>query len=64
MNNCGRTQVYEDQCKNSTASLEPTTHAADFAARVRMNQVKRTAELRHTTISPSAFGAVIEAVAA
>jgi choline dehydrogenase len=32
--------------KNSTASLEPSTHAADFAERVRMNQAKLTSELR------------------
>jgi len=31
---------------NSTASLEPSTHAADFAERVRMNQAKLTSELR------------------
>jgi choline dehydrogenase len=31
---------------NSTASLEPSTHAADFAKRVRVNQAKLTSELR------------------
>src|SRR5258707_13790287 len=31
---------------NSTASLEPSTHAADFAERVRMNQAKLSSELR------------------
>ena len=31
---------------NSTASLEPSTHAADFAERVRMNQAKLVSELR------------------
>src|SRR6267378_355700 len=31
---------------NSTASLEPSTHAADFAERVRMNQAKLVAALR------------------
>jgi choline dehydrogenase len=31
---------------NSTASLEPSTHAADFAERIRMDQVKLTSELR------------------
>src|SRR5260221_6675799 len=30
---------------NSTASLEPSTHAADFAERVRMNQAKLVSEL-------------------
>jgi choline dehydrogenase len=31
---------------NSTASLEPSTDAADFAERVRVNQAKLTSELR------------------
>src|SRR5258707_5760773 len=31
---------------NSTASLEPSTNAADFAERVRVNQAKLTSELR------------------
>jgi choline dehydrogenase len=31
---------------NSTASLVPSTRAADFAERVRMDQVKLTSELR------------------
>jgi len=31
---------------NSTASLEPSAHAADFAEWVRMNQAKLTSELR------------------
>ena len=31
---------------NSTASLEPSTNAADFAERVRVNQGKLTSELR------------------
>ena len=31
---------------NSTASLEPSTHAADFAERVRVNQAKLVSELR------------------
>src|SRR6266403_1965448 len=31
---------------NSTASLEPSTHAADFAERVRMNQAKLVSGLR------------------
>jgi choline dehydrogenase len=31
---------------NTTANLEPSTHAADLAERVRMNQAKLTAELR------------------
>jgi GMC oxidoreductase len=31
---------------NATASLEPNTHAADFAQRVRLNQTKLTTELR------------------
>ncbi len=31
---------------NSTAGLEPSTHAADFAERVRVNQAKLTSELR------------------
>ena len=31
---------------NSTASLEPSTNAADFAERVRVNQTKLTSELR------------------
>jgi choline dehydrogenase len=31
---------------NSTASLEPSTHAADFVERVRMNQAKLVSELR------------------
>jgi choline dehydrogenase len=31
---------------NSTTSLEPSTRAADFAERVRMNQAKLTSELR------------------
>jgi choline dehydrogenase len=31
---------------NSTASLEPGTHAADFAQRVHANQAKLTSELR------------------
>src|SRR6195256_4397343 len=31
---------------NSTASLEPSTYAADFAERVRMNQAKLVSELR------------------
>ncbi|HXM26220.1 MAG TPA: GMC family oxidoreductase N-terminal domain-containing protein [Chthoniobacterales bacterium] len=31
---------------NGTANLEPSTHAADFAERVRVNQAKLTSELR------------------
>src|SRR6266404_5188476 len=31
---------------DSTASLEPSTHAADFAERVRMNQTKLVSGLR------------------
>src|SRR5260221_13507774 len=31
---------------NSTASLEPSTNAPDFAERVRVNQAKLTSELR------------------
>jgi hypothetical protein len=31
---------------NSTASLEPSTNAADFAERVRVNQAKLTSEVR------------------
>ena len=31
---------------NSTASLEPSTHAADFAERVHVNQAKLTSELK------------------
>src|SRR6202011_1325647 len=31
---------------NSTASLEPSTHAADFAERVHVNQAKLRAELK------------------
>src|SRR6266404_3833576 len=31
---------------NGTANLEPSTHAADFAERVRVNQQKLTAELK------------------
>jgi methylglyoxal synthase len=39
---------------NSTASLEPSTNAADFAERVRVNQAKLTSELRpHYDFIPS-----------
>src|SRR5258708_33641521 len=31
---------------DSTASLEPSTHPADFAERVRVNQTKLTSELK------------------
>ena len=31
---------------NGTTNLEPSTHAADFAERVRVNQAKLTSELR------------------
>jgi hypothetical protein len=31
---------------NGTASLEPSTHAADFAQRVNVNEAKLTSELR------------------
>ena len=31
---------------DNTASLEPATHGADFAARVRVNQAKLTSELK------------------
>jgi hypothetical protein len=39
---------------NSTASLEPRTHAADFAQRVRVNQAKLTSELKPTKPRTSA----------
>jgi choline dehydrogenase len=45
MNVCGESRLMKTNA-NSTASLEASTDAADFAERVRVNQAKLTSELR------------------
>jgi N-terminal domain of oxidoreductase/GMC oxidoreductase len=45
MNVCGERRFMKTNA-NNTASLEPSTYAADFAQRVNVNQAKLTSELR------------------
>ena len=45
MNVCGERRFMKTNA-NNTASLEPSTHAADFAQGVNANEARLTSELR------------------